>query len=112
MADVSVTIAGMLMLQLIFLMLGAWVGAGYKKSGKANAVSAAVLFLTFLLSVAIDLNDKFTSLKYFSPFKYFEAKQMINGEGLETVYVVLSIVLIAVFLFLTFVFYKKRDLRV
>ncbi len=49
-ADVGVTIAGMLMLQLIFLMLGAWVGAGYKKSGKANAISAAILFLTFLLS--------------------------------------------------------------
>lgn len=52
------------------------------------------------------------SPKYFTPFKYYEAKNIMYGGGLDTGFVVLSVVLIAGLSFITFSFYKKRDLHV
>ncbi len=65
-----------------------------------------------MLSIAIDLNENIEGLKYFTPFKYFEAKNVMFGAGFELSFVILSAVLIAVLTVVTFVFFKKRDLNV
>jgi ABC-2 type transport system permease protein len=110
--SILITILGMLILQVLFLMIGMMVGAGYKKSGKAASLSSAILLLAFLLSVAVDLNDALEGLRYFTPFKYFEADQVMYGGGLEPVLVVVSVVLAVGLAVLTLMFYKKRDLHV
>jgi ABC-2 type transport system permease protein len=65
-----------------------------------------------VISIAIDLNEGMESLKYFSPFKYYEAKNMMFGGGLDALNVVLSLVVIAALSYITNLFYKKRDLHV
>ncbi|MBO9129397.1 ABC transporter permease subunit [Bacillus sp. 165] len=110
--DIIITIVGMLMLQLIFLAVGTAIAAAYKKPKKAASLSTGVLLIAYILSVAIDLNDKLEFLKYITPFKYYEAKNMMYGGGFETVFVLLSILIIVILFGLTFVFYKKRDLYV
>ncbi|WJV28728.1 hypothetical protein QTG56_16950 [Rossellomorea sp. AcN35-11] len=68
--------------------------------------------MTFIVSFAIELSEKWNGLKFLTPFKYFEAKSLLAGEGLDMLYVTISIVLITILGFMTFLFYNKRDLNV
>jgi ABC-2 type transport system permease protein len=58
------------------------------------------------------MNSKLEGLKYITPFKYFDSQNMMYGGGLEPVFVILSFVIIAALVYVTYVFYKKRDLNV
>ncbi|BCB03635.1 ABC transporter permease subunit [Bacillus sp. KH172YL63] len=110
--DITVTILGMVMLQLLFLVLGTAIAASAKTPAKASTIATGVLLFTFILSFAIDLSEKIEGLKYLTPFKYFEAKNMMYGGGMNPLYVGISVVLIAVLAASTFVTYEKRDLHV
>lgn len=108
---IALTMAGMFISQVLFMMIGAALAAVKKKSKTAASVATGILLLTYLLSIIIALNDNLEVLKYFTPFKYFEAANVMFGEGIETVYVVISLVLTGVLTFLTYSSFKKRDLN-
>ncbi|MCM3694059.1 ABC transporter permease subunit [Neobacillus niacini] len=110
--DIAITMVGMFILQLLFMVIGSSLAAIKKKSESAASLATGVLLLTYVISVAIDLNENIESLKYLTPFKYFEAKNVMFGGGFEFIFVLLSCVLIAVLTLATFLFYKKRDLNV
>jgi ABC-2 type transport system permease protein len=110
--DIVRLMAGMLVLQLIFLFVGTAIAAISKYPRSAPSLAAAVLLFTFILSVAIDLSSKLQSLKYLTPFKYFDAKKLIYGPGFEPVFEILAAVLIAGLVFLTYFCYQNRDLRI
>lgn len=110
--DVGLTILGMLILQVLFLVVGTAIAAVYSKPKKAASLSAGLLLFTFLLSIAVDLSDKLENLKYLSPFKYFEATEMMYGGGFDAIFVFLSVVIIATLFTVTIIFYKKRDLMI
>ena len=109
--DIIILMVGMFILQLLFMVMGSAISSFKKKSKKAASLSAGVLLLTFILSVAIDLNERIKNLKYLSPFKYFEAKHVMYGGGFEPIFVVISLILIAAFTSITYIFYQKRDLN-
>lgn len=110
--DIAITMMGMFILQLLFMAIGSAISALKRKPKKAASLAAGILLLTFVLSVVIDLNKSIEFLKYVTPFKYFEAKNMMYGGGLDTGFVLLSIVLFAALTAVTFVFYKKKDLNI
>lgn len=110
--EIAITMAGMFILQLLFMVIGSAISALKKRPKTAASMATGVLVLTFILSIAIDLNESLESLKYLTPFKYFEAKNIMYGGGFETIFVVLSILMIAVLSVVTYVFYKKRDLNI
>lgn len=111
-SDIGLLMAGMFILQLIFMFIGTALAAVGKKPKTAPAVATGILLAAYLLSMVIDINTKLESLKYITPFKYFEAKNLISSGGFEPVFVFLSISIIAVLLGVTYVFYRKRDLNV
>lgn len=111
-SDIVQLMVGMYILQVLFLLIGSALSAVLKRSKIAASLSSGILFLTFLLSIAIDLNEKFDTLKYVTPFKYFEAKNLMYDGGFDAVYVILSLVLILVLFSITFIFYQKKDLNV
>jgi ABC-2 type transport system permease protein len=110
--DIAITMAGMFILQLVFMVIGSSLAAMLKKSKTASSLATGILLLTYLLSVAIDLNERLEGLKYLTPFKYFEAKNIMYGGGLDSGYLVLSLFIIGVLTVSTYAFYKKRDLNV
>lgn len=109
--DILITMAGMFLLQVLFLVIGSAIASIYKKPKKAASFSTGILLLTFVLSVIIDLNEKMEVLKFFTPFKYFEAKNVMFGAGLDTFYIFLSLILITILAGITFTFYSKKDLN-
>ena len=111
-ADIVILMIGMFILQLIFMLIGTAIAAVSKNPKTATSISTAVLLITFILSIAIDINSKIENLKYLTPFKYYEAKNLMFGGGFQWSFVILSIIIISAMLRITYVFYKKRDMSI
>lgn len=103
---------GMFIAQLVFMCMGAGLAGILRNPKAAASLGAGIVVITYILSIITGLNDKAGFLKYFSPFKYFEAEAVILGNGFNAVFIVLSAVIIAVFTVLTYICYNRRDLRV
>jgi len=110
--DIIILMVGLFLLQLIFMSIGTAIAAINKKPAKAIGLSTGILMITFLLSIAIDMNSKIEPLKYLTPFKYFEAKNLMYGGGLEPVFVILSVGIVTVLSVATYYFYQQRDMNV
>ncbi|MFZ3580411.1 ABC transporter permease subunit [Virgibacillus sp. DJP39] len=108
---IGMTMLGMFILQVLFLTLGTAMAALIKKPQKAASFSTGILLIAVMLSFAVDLNSNIANLKYFTPFKYFEAKHVMEG-GFDLLFLTLSMLLITIFATVTFVAYKQRDLKV
>ena len=110
--DILVLMVGMFILQLMFLFIGTGIAAISKNPKIAATIATTVLLVTFMISIIIDMNSKLEGLKYITPFKYFTAQGMMYGGGLEPIFVIISTVIIAALAYVTYAFYKKRDLNV
>lgn len=110
--EIVILMVGMFILQLVFLSIGTAIAAASRRPKTAASLATVVLLVSFILSSAISMNSKLEGLKYITPFKYFEAEKLLNGGGFEPVFVILSFIIIAVMVCVTYVFYKKRDLNV
>ncbi|MDT8719354.1 ABC transporter permease subunit [Clostridium sp. 19966] len=102
----------MFIVQLIFLSLGAMLSAVMKKSKASGSYVTSILLGSYVVSKVTDLTDKVNALNVLSPFKYFSYENIVRGENLNFVIVILSLVLIAIFSASTYFFYLKRDLKV
>lgn len=110
--DILVLMAGMFIAQLMFLFIGTGIASINKNPKSSASIATTVLLVTFILSVLVDMNSSLEGLKYLTPFKYFDAANLMYGGGLKPVFVALSLVIISAMASLTYVFYKKRDLNV
>lgn len=102
----------MFIVQLIFLSLGAVLAAFMRNPKSSGSLGAGILFIAFIVSKITDLTSRLNFLNLISPFKYFNVNNLVVGQGLNLGIVILSLVLVAVFSVSTYVFYKKRDLKV
>lgn len=101
---------GILMLQFVFFTVGTGIAAWKRRSKTAPSLATGILLFTFILSIMVDMTDKLERLKYLTPFKYVVAEKVINGEGIDGVFILLSFVIIIIMTTVTFIFYRKRDL--
>ncbi|MDZ5471100.1 ABC transporter permease subunit (plasmid) [Bacillus sp. 31A1R] len=111
-SEIVILLIGMFILQILFMVIGTAIASLNKNSKAATSLSTGLLLFTFLLSIIIDLNEKLEGLRFLTPFKYFEAKNILVGEGLEMVYLLLSLMMILASIWVTYFFYEKRDLRI
>ncbi|MFP4698607.1 MAG: ABC transporter permease subunit [Eubacteriales bacterium] len=109
--DVFMLMLGLLAMQIIFTVLGTFLAALISKSKLSSAISTGVLMFLFMISVIIDIAGNVDFLKFITPFKYYDAKDILKG-GYNTVYPLISVILVIIFTYGTYYFYKKRDLRV
>lgn len=101
---------GMFAIQLIFLVTGSFFAGIITKPKFAMAVAAYSVLLMFMLSAFADISESAEFLKYFTVFKYFDAKDMLKGSW-SAIYAVVSVALILVLLTGTYTAYTKRDIK-
>lgn len=109
--DIVILMIGMFILQVMFMVIGTSIAAVLKNPKVATSISTGILLTTFLISLIIDISSNFQWLKYLTPFKYFEAKNLMYGGGFDLVFVILSLVIIGALTTVTYIFYNKRDLN-
>lgn len=101
----------LLLIQLIFLSLGLLMGSVMSTTKKAAGASTAILLGSFIISVVVDIYSKLKFLKYLSPFKYFDGKSIFMS-GFDAKYVILTVIIIVVSIFLTYKLFQRKDLHV
>lgn len=111
-SEISMFMLSMFIVQLIFLTLGATLAAFTKNSKASGSLSAGILLATFVISKVTDLNINLNFLNLLTPFKYFSYEKIVDGNGLNVGIIILSLLLVGALSFLTYYFYKKRDLNV
>ncbi|MFD0959222.1 ABC transporter permease subunit [Paenibacillus chungangensis] len=109
--DIVILMVGLLFVQLLFTGVGAAIAAWGKSPRRAVSISAGVMLLTFMLSVAVDMSEDLSLLKWFTPFQYFSASSVLK-EGLHGGYAGLSLLIFAVSVALAYYSYNKRDISV
>lgn len=104
--------ASLLVIQVVFLSLGLLISALTKTSKKASSISTAILLATYFLSIAISIYEDISFLGYLTPFYYFDATSIMLGEGIEIIYLLLAIIIIAICIPITYHRYQYKDLHV
>ncbi|MFZ5917980.1 MAG: ABC transporter permease subunit [Chloroflexota bacterium] len=99
-------------LELVFLAVGIFLGCAMKRYKVAGAVAVSLLLGTYFLSVISALSQDLDWLKYFSPFKYFDAVKLLNESSLDLVFVGLSLAIIVLSMAGAYLTYARRDLYI
>lgn len=109
--EILLFLASMLLVQLVFLSLGGLVAAAIRNPKSSGSLAAAIVLGSFIISKITDLSDRLEALNVLAPYKYFSYADIAGGQGLSVLNAVLSLLLAAVFSFLMYYFYRKRELR-
>lgn len=110
--EIVVFFLSLLIIQLIFLSLGALIAASMKNPKGSGSIAAGIVIGAYIIDEITSVNEHLNILNVLSPFKYFSYDRMIAGNGLNPGIVVLSVLLVAVFTVSAYFLYRKRDLNV
>jgi ABC-2 type transport system permease protein len=102
----------MFVIELIFLALGLLLGCAMKQYKLSGSTAVAIILATYFMSILSSLDKKMDFLKYFTPFKYFDAAVFMRSGVLSGGYVLLSAALIAVCVAASYWTYNRRDLYI
>jgi ABC-2 type transport system permease protein len=108
----SRSMLGLFILQLIFLSIGVFLGCALKQYRRAGSLAIALLLGTYFFSIISSMNEKLEFLKYFSPFKYFDAGALFHEAKFDTLYLALSVLIIVVSMAGAYYTYARRDLYI
>ena len=102
----------MFVIELIFLALGLLLGCALKQYKRSGSTAVAIILTAYFVSVFSGLQEKLDFLKYFTPFKYFDAAVMLRDGKLDGMYLLLSAAIIVVCMAAAYYTYNKRDLYI
>ena len=101
-----------LIIQLIFMSLGFFIGCVFKNHKKAGSLSVSILLATYFFSMFSGMHEKLEFFKYFTPFEFFDFYQILQSSSLDVVYVLISIALSVLLIVFGFIGYQKRDINI
>ena len=102
----------LLIMQLIFLAVGIFLGCAMKRYKRASALAVSVLLGTYFLSVAAGLNEDLDFLKYVTPFKYFDPGVLLRESRIDPAFLGLSLAIILASMVGAYLTYARRDLYI
>lgn len=102
----------MFVIELVFLAIGLLLGCVMKQYKRSGGTAVAVILVTYFMSVISGMNTDLDFLKYFSPFKYFDAVKLMSSGHMDGFYLLLSAVIIVVCVAVAYLVYRRRDLYI
>lgn len=109
--EIVILMIAMFIVEIIFLFIGTTVAAMSKNAKTASALATGIMLVTYILGKIVDMNSNVDFLKYLTPFNYFEAENVIN-KGIDPVFTILSTVIVAAMIWVTYSFYTRKDLNI
>lgn len=102
---------GTFLIQLIFISVGIALSSVLKYYKQSSNITISILITTFMINILMGFVDDVDFLRFFTPFKYYSADNMLAGT-FEPVYLIITALLIVFGTATLFVFYPKRDLYI
>jgi len=103
---------GPILLQLTFSSIGFLISVFITKTKKVLPISLGLVLITYFFSMISAISDKMTGLRYFSPFKYVDAADIITNGKIESKYLIIMLIVNALAIGLTYLFYSKKDITI
>lgn len=103
---------GMLSIELIFLAVGLLLGCAMKQYKLSGSTAVGIILATYFLSIISAIQKNLDFLKYFTPFKYFDAGELFRNGKLDNAYLILSAAIVVVCVTAAYWIYNKRDLYI
>lgn len=101
-----------LLLQITFASLGFLASVIIRRSQNVLPFSLGLLLVTYFLSIASALAEKLDFLKYFSPFKYVDAVDILTQQRIEPQFLSIMLVINLVAIALSYYLYQRKDFAV
>ena len=102
----------MLAIELIFLAIGLLLGCAMKQYKLSGSTAVGIILVTYFMSIISGMQEKLDFLKYFTPFKYFDAGELFRSGKMDVTYLLLSAAIIVVCVAAAYWTYNKRDLYI
>ncbi|MGB8252993.1 MAG: ABC transporter permease subunit, partial [Anaerolineaceae bacterium] len=102
----------MFVIELIFLAIGLLLGCAMKQYKRSGSTAVAIILVTYFMSVMAGMHQKLDFIKYFTPFKYFDAGELLRSGKMDGTYLLLSAVIIVISVVVAYWIYNKRDLYI
>lgn len=96
-------------MQLIFMSIGLFISMIPRKIKAVTPITMGVVFGFFIIQMfSSAFDDK--SFEYFTPFKYFDAGEILVTQSYNPIYVLLSIAIVVLSLGFTYYRYINKDM--
>jgi ABC-2 type transport system permease protein len=102
----------MFLIELIFLAVGLMLGCTMKQYKRSGSAAVAIILVTYFISVMSGMQANLDFLKYFTPFKYFDAAELFRTGEMSMTYLLISAGIIVVSILVAYRVYNKRDLYI
>lgn len=102
----------MFSIELIFLAIGLMLGCAMKQYKRSGSTAVAIILAAYFMSIMSSMQENLDFLKYFTPFKYFDAGELFRSGQFDSTYLILSAMIIIVSLAAGYWVYNKRDLYI
>jgi len=102
----------MLVLELIFLAIGLLLGCAMQQYKLSGSTAVAIILVTYFMSILSVMQENLDFLKYFTPFKYFDAGELFRSGEMNGTYLLLSAAIVALCVAAAYWIYNKRDLYI
>lgn len=99
-------------IELIFLALGLLLGCAMQQYKRSASAAVAIILATYFMSIVSGMQEKLDFLKWFTPFKYFDASELFRSGKLDSTYLLISAAFIVVCVVAAYLVYNKRDLYI
>ncbi len=102
----------MFAIELVFLAIGLLLGCSMKQYKLSGSAAIAIILTTYFMSIMAVMNENLDFLKYFTPFKYFDAGELLRTGKMDGMYLLISAAIVVACVAAAYWFYNKRDLYI
>lgn len=102
----------MFVISLIFLAIGLLLGCAMKQYKRTGSTAVSIILAVYFMSIVSGLNKNLDFLKYFTPFKYFDAGELFRNGKMDGTFLLLSAAIIVVSMAAAYWVYNRRDLYI
>jgi ABC-2 type transport system permease protein len=102
----------MFIIELVFLAVGLMLGCVMKQYKLSGSTAVGIILVAYFLSVMSGMQQNLDFLRYFTPFKYFDAALLFRDGRMDGTYLVLSVIIIFVCVGVAYLVYNRRDLYI
>lgn len=102
----------MLLIQILFMAIGFFIGCSFKNHKRAGGLSVSILMATYFFSVFAGIHEKLEFFKYLTPFKFFDFYLMLDTGKISVVYTIITLALSIALITAGYIIYGRRDIHI
>lgn len=101
----------LLFIQIIFFSLGLVISVFFKTLKSVLPLSLGITLGLYMVGSLLASGPKADTMRYFSPFKYFDIAYIINHGSYETSYLLTGVIITLASILASYVVYNKKDIH-